>query len=119
MALVHSFACGVCTVQPTSTSKPTKVVIVSSGTFPIELCLMYECRPLLGTGAKYRKLSFMLSDAILSGHGWFMSLSGAIGVYQKFKTVWHLQKGWFKQVLELRVWNCFPQVFKGMKGVIW
>lgn len=58
----------------------TKVVIVSTGTFPIELCLMYEHRPLLATGAKYRKLSFMLSDAILSGHGGFMSLSGAEGV---------------------------------------
>ena len=44
---------------------------------------MYESGPLLGTRAKYRKLSFMLSDAILSGHGWFMSLSGAKGVLFK------------------------------------
>lgn len=57
---------------------------------------MYESRPLLATGAKYRKLSFMLSDAILSGHGRFMSLSGAMGIYQKCITACCLQKDWFK-----------------------
>lgn len=64
--------------------KATEVVIVSTGTFPIELRLMYESRPLLATGVKYRKLSFMLSEAILSGHSRFMSLSGAMGVYQVY-----------------------------------
>lgn len=58
--------------------KATKVVFVSVGTFPIELCLMYDRRPQLAARAKYRKLSFMLCDAILSGQGWFMSLSGTM-----------------------------------------
>lgn len=44
------------------------------------------------TGAKYRKLSFMLSDAILSGHGRFMSLSGAMGVLHEYIAAWWLQK---------------------------
>lgn len=57
---------------------------------------MYESKPLLATRAKYRKLSFMLSNAILSGHGWFMSLPGAMGVKQKFIAVWRLKKGGFK-----------------------
>lgn len=39
---------------------------------------MYDRRPQLATRAKYRKLSFMLCDAILSGQGWFMSLSGKV-----------------------------------------
>lgn len=40
---------------------------------------MYDTRPRLATRAKYRKLSFMSCDAILSGQGWFMSLSGTMG----------------------------------------
>lgn len=72
--------------------KATKVIIVSTGTFPIELSLMYEGRTLLATRAKYRKLSFMLLDAILSGQGWFMTLSGTIEVKQKCVTVCHLEK---------------------------
>lgn len=63
---------------------------------------MYESRPLLATRAKYRKLSFMLSDAILSGQGWFMSLSGTMGV-----TVCHLEKGIFK----LRAANVWSEGF--------
>ena len=53
---------------------------------------MYESGLLLATRAKYRKLSFMLADAILSGQGWFMSLSGAVRVEQNCVAVCHSEK---------------------------
>lgn len=92
--------------------KATKVVIVCTGTFPIELRLMYESRPLLAARAKYRKLSFMSFDAILSGHGWFMSLSGAIE-FNRNAFMCGIGRRWFKLGASVGKWGiqCFANVF--------